>query len=423
MAKVEREQSELEVFVKPLLEAANTNHWRDALRILFVSGHVLSLYPSPIDLPCLVSAQGPYQTISRSADLLNGKANVAVTTLIGSALQIFLPKISVLMREETTLTQNLTEVSGEQAPTELQQSKLAMLMMAEVVPEIDKHKKELATIAIQGVSSLSDMITINILTSLLETRENHLHCTFDEDEYEEMIESLRRLGIIGSKLQVSLCPECTNYQFTISSCPCISDRCPKCGEDWVTAILYTFEDSYASIKIDNNDLPLFISRYLRYKMISGVLQHKVEIYPNAVVRIEDGKEAEIDVFIPEWNFGVECKVYEDVFAPMTDARMNNLKDKLLKQIHRYSQANISQILIVTNLTSSSAEKLQGAIVEALRQGGDSASIKAKVLSGDVEVLLSTLDEIASEIVKSINESTQRKFKPTEGLVPIENTTK
>ena len=108
---------------------------------------------------------------------------------------------------------------------------------------------------------------------------------------------------------------------------------------------------------------------------------------------------------------------------MTDARMNNLKDKLLKQIHRYSQANISQILIVTNLTSSSAEKLQGAIVEALRQGGDSASIKAKVLSGDVEVLLSTLDEIASEIVKSINESTKRKFKPTEGLVPIENTTK
>ncbi len=95
------------------------------------------------------------------------------------------------MREETTLTQNLTEVSGEQAPTELQQSKLAMLMMAEVVPEIDKHKKELATIAIQGVSSLSDMITINILTSLLETRENHLHCTFDEDEYEEKSKALK----------------------------------------------------------------------------------------------------------------------------------------------------------------------------------------------------------------------------------------
>lgn len=420
MAKVEREQSECEVFVKPLLEAANTDHWRDALRILFVSGHVLSLYPSPIDLPCLISVQGPYQIVSRSADLLNGKANVAVTTLMGSALQFVLPKFSVLMREEATVIQNLTEESGEQVPIEVQQNKLAMLMMAEFVPELEKHKKELATIAIQGVSSLSDMITVNILMSLLETRENHLHCTFDEDEYEEMVESLRRLGVIGSKLQVSLCPECTNYQFTISSCPYISDRCPKCGEDWVTAVLYTFEDPYGSIKIDNNDLPLFISCYLRYKMISGVLHHKVEVYPNAVVRFEEGKEAEIDVFVPEWNFGVECKVYEDVFAPMTDARVNNLKDKLLKQIHRYSQANISRILIVTNLIDSSAEKLQGAIVETLRQRGDSTSIK--VLSGDVEVLLSTLNEIASEIVKSINESTQRKLKPTEKLGLIENTT-
>ncbi len=419
MAKIEREQSEREVFVKPLLEAANTNHWKDALRVLFVSGHVLSLYPSPIDLPCLVSVQGPYQTISRSADLLRGRANVAVTTLMGSALQLFLPQISVLMKEET-ITQNITEESGEQMSAEVQQNTLAMLMMAKVAPEVEKHKKELASIAIQGASSLSDMIVVNMLESFLETRDNHLHCTFDEDEYEEMVESLRRLGIVGSKLQVSLCPECTNYQFTISNCPCLSEKCPKCGEEWVTAILYSFDEPYGSIKFDNNDLPLFISSYLRYQMVAGVLPRKVEIYPNAVVRFEDDKEAEIDVFVPECNFGVECKVYEDVFAPMTDSRMGNLKDKLLKQIRRYSRANITQVLIVTNLTNSSAEKLQGAIVEALRQDGDSVSVK--VLPGDVEMLLRTLDDIASDVVRSVHESMQRELNPAEELRLIEDTT-
>lgn len=419
MVKVEREQSELEVLVKPLLETANTNYWRGALRILFVSGHVLSPYPSPMDLPCLVSVQGPYLMISRSADLLSGRANVAVTTLIRSVLQLFLPQISVLMREEM-VAQNVTEESGEQVSAEIQQNALAMLMMAKVTPELEKHKEKLARIVIQGASSLSDMIVVNILESFLETRDQHLHCTFDEGKYEEMIESLRRLGIIGSKLHVSLCPECTNYQFTISDCPCLSDNCPKCGEEWVTATLYTFDSPYGSIKVDNNDLPLFISSYLRYRMISEVLSRKVEIYPNAVVRFEDDKEAEIDVFVPEWNFGVECKVYEDIFAPMTDSRTGNLKDKLLRQIRRYSQASITRVLIVTNLTDSSAEKLQSATAKALRQDGNPISIK--VLPGDIEILLRTLDEIASEIAKSVNELSHKKLKTTEELDLIENTT-
>lgn len=383
--------------IKPLLEASNTKFWKDALDILFISGHVISYSSSPFNFPCLVSIKGPYDRIDPSIDLLEGKSIVKIAPLISSIIQIFLPKIMVIAKRE--------EFKGDSG--EKEEFSMAMMMMAEFVPELEKYQKELASIMIQGTSSLSDLIIIQTLRSLLDTRDKHLHCTFGEEKYENMIISLRRLGLIEEKIQVSLCPECANYEFSISKGGSEKKFCPKCGHNWVTGILYTFENSFGDIKIDNSDLPIFISGYLRHKINCGCLFRKIDVYSNASYQLENNADVEVDVHIPEFNFGIECKVYEDIYAPMTESRIGNLVGKLMPQIKRYEKLGIEKILIVTNLIENSTGQLQDALYKSLKKEKCSATVK--ILPGDPDTLLDNLNEISSKIINSINSKYSERY--------------
>lgn len=89
----------LESIVRPLLEAANTEHWRDSLNVLYLSGHVMA-FSEELQFPCLISARGPYDEVDAASDLLKGKTTVAFTKIGKELLQIITPIFLNLFKQE-----------------------------------------------------------------------------------------------------------------------------------------------------------------------------------------------------------------------------------------------------------------------------------------------------------------------------------
>lgn len=388
---IERNSCPMEHAVKPLLESAATETWRDVLNILYFSGHVVSF--ENLQLPCLVSAQGHFNEIQPAADLLRGRAEVALTPLVKDLVRVFLPKILFVLRKGEVVS----------ATEEKKQEMINMMMISEFKPEkLEKHERDLTRIMIRGATTLSDLLAIEVFQSLLEIRSGLIRSASDEDEYEDMIEGLRKLGLVESRLQVSLCPECTNYQFIISRNPSPIETCPKCGTEWATAIFYNIQPPYNEIKKDNSDLPLFISSYLKHKIYSEAPIREVDVLPKAVIRSEEGNTFDVDVFIPEFAVGVECKVFEDPFAPMTQARLGSIVGTLEPQIRSYFGIGIKDLTVVTNLPNSSKDKLKTALKNKLKVGGFDQALE--VLPRDIDILLQWLDEQALKIAKHIQDS-------------------
>src|SRR5467141_912267 len=75
--KVEKESSDLEPVVKPLIDLANTEHWRGALNVLYLNGGVLNfLEGTPV--PVLISLRGTDEGVEEMIDLLMGKAKADI---------------------------------------------------------------------------------------------------------------------------------------------------------------------------------------------------------------------------------------------------------------------------------------------------------------------------------------------------------
>ncbi len=392
---VEREYSSTEHAVKPLLEAANTEEWRGVLNILRLNGSVVA-YSEELKIPCLVSTEGPYDEIELSRDLLQGKAAVAITPLMKRLVTLILPKIMVVLQKSEVITAN------EEDREEI----LNLMMIARIQGELEKHQTELSSIVVQGASTMSDLISIGVFSSLLELRNSHIHSALDEEEYEEMVEGLRKLGLVEARLQVSICPECANYQFAISRHPPLVPDCPKCGTEWAIVTFYSVQPPFSEVKNDNSDLPLFISSYLKHKIGSEAPAENVQVYPKATIRSEDGKEAEVDVYLPEFGLGIECKVFEDAFARLTQDRLGSIVGRLTRQIEKYFGIGISRVAVVTNLPEGSRSQLETALQNKLAKDWQNQTIE--VLGGDVDSLLEWLDTqaltVAVQVQNSLNKA-------------------
>jgi hypothetical protein len=259
----------------------------------------------------------------------------------------------------------------------------------------------------QGALAVPDLFAPMVFDNLMDSRENHLHCCLDEHLYEEMITSLHQLGIIQSIVQVSICPDCANYQLLLSRNPINTPHCPKCGSEWATITLYTFENSFGDVKYDNSDIVLFISSYLRFKFENEAFLDDIKILPNVVYKTDTGKDVEIDVHLPEYNIGFECKIFEDAYAPMTAARISSITDTLSKQLANYREVDIEEVVLVTNLMPASCEKLRKDLNSKLKK--KKILLKIKVLSGDYVELLEELDNI----IKNISEKASPLFVKTD----------
>lgn len=403
MVKIEKDSSALEPEIRPLIDAANTKEWKGALSILFLNGSVLE-FSEEMKIPCLVSLTGPVEDLDRSIDLLMGRAKTNLTPLIVALARSFIPSILMVMRK--------TEMKVSSVEEESEETKVAMFVSG-LLPELEKTKKRLTKAFVDGASTLSEMLVVSVFKGLQEFRDSHIHAALDEEDYEDMIEGLQKLGVIQPKLQINLCPWCANYEFTISNYPSFSEICPKCGSEWVSELLYTFERSFDKIKSENMDLPLFISRYLRHQVSIQAPLADFEVYPSAVV-LADRKEAplkrvELDVYLPQFRSGIECKVYEDAFAPMTKNRVGSIVGRLMEHVDKYLMLEINNVYFVTNLPESSAEKAQAALQSAIATQ-NLEQIKFEVIGGNVQSLLEWLDQMASSTARNFNVTLGRKIQ-------------
>lgn len=397
MVRIEKDSSELEPEVRPLTDAAHTQQWKSALNILFLNGSVLQ-FSEEMGIPCLVTSTGPVERIDRIMDLLLGKATTNLYPLIVPLARHFIPKVLLVLKR--------TEI------TEVDEERRVAIFVAGILPELEKSRRLLMKAVVDGAFTISEMIAVGIFKSLNDFRNSQIHAALDEGDYEEMVEALQRLEVIQPRLQVSICPKCANFTVTISNCPSITESCPKCGEGWVSEMLYTLKPSFDNLKMKNIDLPLFISSYLRYIVSVKAPLADFQIYPSASVTTDQdstsAKRVELDVYLPQFNGCIECKVYEDAFAPMTMNRMSSITGRLIQKIESYLALGLENVYFVTNLPDSSADKVQTALQNAI--ANKEGSIEFGISGVNVDSLLKWLNEISSSISDRFNSDLELRFK-------------
>lgn len=392
MPEIVSDCSSLESAIAPFIDAANTTKWKHALNIIYLNGAVLETVEGT-GIPCLISQTGSAEATEESIDLLVGKSQTRLMPLIIDAAKLFLPKLLYTAKKASAET--------TENPDNTEAALVATKVVMETMPELEKLQKEAPKLLLKGAFSIPDLIAAGLFKTLTEMRTNQTSCGIKEKDYENMINALSRLDVIEPILQASICSKCTNYQLTISPCPTSKLTCPKCGENWTTQTIYMFKGQLSKIKAENQDLPLFISNYLKFKTSPTTMFGEIRIYPNAQVKNTTSKQetVEIDVYIPDFKIGIECKAHSDPTSPMTTQRLNGMTGDIIEShFKKYIKIGIERIFLVTNLPENHAQKLENALKTSMK----SQNIKVetlRVIPGKIDTLLQFLNYLADAITK------------------------
>ena len=407
MPEIVKDSSSLETAITPFIDAANTKSWKHALNIFYLNGAVVEI-PEGTGTPCLISQKGSIEGIEESIDLLVGKSQ---TKLLPIAIDFIRPLILKLFKATKG---NSTENADGSKISTIDLTK----MITNLMPELERLQETTPKLFLRGAFSISDLIAAGLFKTLTEMRTNQTSCGIKEADYERMVNALSRLDIIQPILQVSICPKCANYMLTVSTCPPSNTTCPKCGESWATQTIYMFKGQLSKIKAENQDLPLFISSYLKQKTSISTLFGEIRIYPNAQVETQttttNKETVEIDVYLPDFKIGIECKTQTDPTTPMTKDRLGGMTGDIInKHIKKYVNAGIENIFIVTNLPQTQAQKIETALKTSTKdQHIDLKTLQ--VIPGNIETLLQFLNKLANKITKSTtNLLTSNEDKPEE----------
>jgi len=382
MTEIAKNASSLEPVVAPLIDATNTTRWRRALAILYMNGDALEI-PGNTKIPCLVGVKGPpAEKAKDSIELLMGRAKTQIIPLIK---EFIMPHISALLSKFGGIA---TEIEDDPHRT------IVNMLADTMIRKQDEVQAMTVKLLLRGAFAIPSITAAGLFQALEEIRAGQATCTIGGTDYDGLVESLLRLGLIEPKLQVSICPECSNYQITISPCPTNKTTCPSCGGEWATRTIYMFKSPYDKVKAQNQDLPLFISSYLKLRTTLTNITEKPEIHPNAELRKED-TAAEVDVYIPRIKMGIECKVYHNPNSPMTTSRLG-IAGNLRKQLENYAKLGLTHIIIVTNLPEHHAKKIE----EKLQEHPETPEVdKIEVIPGNTDKLLQFLDELAQQLLK------------------------
>lgn len=395
-----KSEERLEDAVSPLVDAARTELWRNTLNILYINGSVLE-FDHDIPVPVVVGMRGTDEGVGHFIELMESKFNVDVSRIVGSLAVKMLPNIIGAVIQEVGNMENPDEkvVIGA----------IAMKFMGSLNSMQTTMQGQIGA-ALQGAVSLAEGVGAIVFESLVDKRTNILNNVLDPDGYEEMLNGLQRLNLIHSRLEVSLCGECGNYSVALSNTPQRVPECPKCGCEWATLTLLVFDRSYAPLKVANQDLPLFISAYVRSETVRKQPIAQPRVFPLAQFHGKDGATLEIDVFVPDLNLGIECKEFEDALAPITRPRIASMAGGIAPQVKGYLSLGLRHVIVVTNLSEKGCSALSESLHSQLAK--DLLGATVHVIPGTPEHLLDALDEVVEELSKL---ATEQLGKMVEGL--------
>lgn len=218
--------------------------------------------------------------------------------------------------------------------------------------------------------------------------------------FENVADSMRRLGLISPFLSLAVCPSCNNYEFIFSRSARFSPNCPKCGFVWPVLVVNELTPDFASLKMKNADLPVFISAYLKSK--SPLL---VQAFPNAEFSLESGR-VEVDVFIPDTLTGIECKCHANNFA-VTDSTISSEVGKTRKQIENYLKLGLTRVVVVTNYNDADANKLRAGLKDQLTELKQLKELI--VLGSDLNAFVQFLDQESDKIEQAMSMQLKQQF--------------
>ena len=163
---------------------------------------------------------------------------------------------------------------------------------------------------------------------------------------EKILNGLKKIKGIKPWLHLGICPHCPDFQLVIGELKVRLNKCPKLRHKQCEITVYMFDEEYSKWKIDDNDLPYFISEYITNKT-SRILKPKVN---------KKLKSVEIDCYLLPTKLGIECKQFVRDFNLSQDT--TKLISDTVDQLTRYNKAGIKRAILVSNVDVSKFGKFR-----------------------------------------------------------------
>ncbi len=379
-----------EKVVEPFIAALKTEKLANACRILFINGDALRL-SALLEQIGLVTVHGPSEGNSDGADLV---AEQAKLKLISLGKEIMPQMLNVFGESIVSASVEVASIEKE----EERQSMLTMRIMEKAKSEEFKEfYEQMFRYAGGAIKPLSELMIGSLYKFLLERYKEQSQIV---PQFNDVVASLRKLGLATPFLSLALCPSCNNYEFTFSRSARFQIDCPKCGSIWSIIIVHELLPEFASLKMKNQDLAAFISSYLKSK-----LPYPVQVQPNAEFKTKNGK-IEVDVYIPDLETGIECKNYVNTMV-VTNSTIKSESGKLRIQIENYLSLGIKKVVVVTNFNEDNTNKLGNSLKKL--SAGMKGLEEIQVLGSDLIALTLFLDKMCQQIENTVNKRIQQGF--------------
>ena len=385
-----RSNIDLEAGVKPLVAALKVPKLADACKILFVNGDTLSL-SVPLGQIGIITLQGSKTPNTEGADLLISETQ----------MQLFDIGKHILPQLIHTFGDSIVSASVEVASLQSEKERQSIIT-AKVVEKVNSNSakefyKQITPYIGDAIKPVSELLVGVFYKFFYEKHAGQHQAIYG---FEDVWVAMKRLGLLSPYLSLALCPSCNNYELVFSRSARFTPACTECGTIWPVLTINELTPEFATLKMKNCDLPVFISAYLRSKS-----PFDVNVFPNAEFNLDIGN-IEIDVFIPDTLTGIECKCYTNNIA-VTDLTISSKAGEIKQQIQNYLSLGLKRIILVTNYNEADTNKLRISLKERLE--GMPGLKEWKVLGNDLYAFTKFLDEESDRLSQVMGKSIRQEF--------------
>ena len=392
MKKPIKSDADLETTVGPLVAAMKVSRLCDACRILFVSGESLTL-SAELEQIGIVALEGVEVDNVEGADLLVSQSQLQLTKIAQEVLPKLLQRLFEPIVEATV---GVASIQNEEERKAIFVAKIVERVQSQ--DEAKEFGKSLTPYIGGAIKPFAELLIGSLYKFYYERHKAQRQLVAD---FDKIVTSLKRLGLLAPFLSLAVCPACNNYDLVFSRSAKFSPNCAQCGSRWPVLTVSEFQQPFAVLKKKSKDLPVFISAYLKSKS-----PLPVEVFPNAEFSLPKGK-VEVDVFIPDTATGMECKCYVNNIA-VTASTISSEAGKIKQQIDNYLATGITRVFVITNLNDVDARKLNIQLRDQLK------SVKGlhecEVLSADMMKFARLLDEEANRLGEAVNKRWQQELE-------------
>lgn len=346
-----------------LVEIAKSR-FRDCLNILFVNHRLLpvfTIFPNDSMLG-LIDIHGPIEKAEESISLAKSKFSLRV--------------IPTLMKDLSPINYWIKQLG-----------KMKTELKPDILPELINR---LITSQLTGpITFVEKNLGEGLVALLLENLMSlwRKQCR-DIKNTRMLIERLSQRGLIQPWLQINVCSRCQGFELVFGSYPLRESLCSKCNVQGIRTRVYLMSKRFNKYKMRDEDLPLFIYKYLQTMLPSSIKVQPFKWF---------GTDTEVDICVED-VIGIETKTFlRDL--PAGEEYMKGKTGKLIKKLKRYYEAGIKRVIVITSLPKGDSRLLEDDLMKRL-ENENIMFESVKVIPGIIDALLNALDSEIRELLKS-----------------------